>query len=448
MTADELYQLGDQAYSEERYEDALKYYIEAAPENVDAAASIPLCYLNLATQVSLDASNHADNTEYLVKGQQLAVKVLDTAIRSAMRLYRDYRDYPYVCNIASTVIAQSVNLQYSLVSTGLTTAYRITNTTTTTEKTILRTTKGGEVISEDVLWEDVIGTETDTFVSLTSYDMSDYHMFGPDEKTKRVRTSLETLLENTIQLAQILDYLGRPFDAHMFRASLACAMAEAEGGDRSMLLPAEWFIIKAKELAKEALTDQEVYENWETLHEGTFDSYAELSLKYAALLRSYRKQGQKPYLAKFYQDASQAPSVESSESYMQEQHVNKTVDQHLKSKGDFFEVFLTVFAQVSFMKVFPTLLCASIISLFCGGLFHVFSADAGIFTKIFGIVWFIFTMVLTFFRTITDSDEFRTNNTFNIYLGIMLGSGLLFSINFIVPLIAYIVLNILAKKYK
>lgn len=149
MTAAELYQLGEKAYAEDRYEDALRYYTAAAPQNADAAATVPLCHMGLASQVSLDVSEHADNTEYLVRGQQLAVKVYDTAIRSALALYRDYPDYPYVCNVAPLVICTSLNAQYSLVSTGLTTAYRITSTTTTVRKTVLQTKQGGQVINND-----------------------------------------------------------------------------------------------------------------------------------------------------------------------------------------------------------------------------------------------------------------------------------------------------------
>lgn len=452
MTADELYELGEKAYEEDRFEDALRYYTQAAPENVDAAVSIPFCHFQLASQVSLDASNHASDTEYLVNGQQLAVKILDTAIRSALKLLREYPDYPYVCNAATSAITQSLDLQYALVATGLTIAYRITNTTTTTQKTVLRTTRDGEIVSEQVLWEDVIGTETSTFVSLSSYDMKDYHVLGPDEKTKRIKESLAVIADNAIQIADILECLGREFDAHMLRASLACSMAESEGGDRSMLLSAQWFLLRAKELAKATITDQEVYENWETLHASTYDNYKNLSSKYAALLRSYRKQGQKPYLAKFYAPGAPVPAIESGSAYLQELETEKAADQHTKSAGDFFEVFLTVFAQVSFMKIFPTILFASIISLFCGGAFHVFfgevGSDLGLVGKIFGIVWFIITMILTFVRTFADADEFRTNNTFVIYLGIMLGTGLLFSINFLFPLIAFIILTVLAKKYK
>lgn len=447
MTTEELYQLGEKAYAEENYEEALKYYTQAANEHVDAATTVPLCYINLATQVSIDASNHANDTEYLVHGQQKAVKLLDLAIRTALRLYRDHLDYPSVCNVAISVITQAVNLQYSLVSTGLTTAYRITNTTTHIEKMIEKTTVGGVTVNEEVLWEDIIGTETETFVSLTSFDMSDYHILGPDEKTKRVKASLATSLQNVIQIAEILEILNREYDAHMVRASIACAIAESEGGDRSMLLSAEWFIIRAKELAKATLSE-DVYNEWLSLVDGTIENYTELSFKYAALLRSYRKQGQKPYISKFYRDSSLAPSIEVSEEYAKEQEINKMTDPHLKGKGDFFEIFLTVFAQIDFKKIFPTILFASIISLFCGGLFNVFSAEAGAFVKLFGIIWFIVTMVLTFFRTITDADEFRTNNTYNIYLLTMLATGVLFSINFIVPLIAYIVLRVLSNKYK
>lgn len=192
----------------------------------------------------------------------------------------------------------------------------------------------------------------------------------------------------------------------------------------------------------------QIYKSWESVHAVTFETVNEITHKFAALIKSYRKNGQKPYLAKFYQDASLAPAVESCDTYMQELEIHKTMDQNAGGIGDKFEVFLTVFAQVSFMKIFPTILFASIISLFCGGLFHVFSKDGGVIGNVFGIVWFIITILLTFFRTVTDADEFRTNNTFNIYMAIMMGTALAFSINFVVPLIAMIVLNVLAKKYK
>ena len=444
----EVYKLGEAAYDNENYEKALEYFTKIADENADAAAYIPLCYLNMASDMSIDASNHADNTEYLVRGQQLAVNMLNTAVRASLQVFRAYLDYPYVCQVAATVLAQALNLQYVLVSTGLTIAYNITNTTTTIRKTVERTTVGGEVVREEVLWEDVIGTETESFVSLTSYDMSDYHILGPDEKTKKIKASLGTVLKNTVQVAEILDCLGHGYDAHMIRASVACAMADTEGGDRSMALAADWFTIRARELAQAKITDQEIYTSWESIHAVTFESSKEITHKFAALIRSYRRNGQKPYLAKFYQDASQAPVVESCDTYMRELEMSKTMDQNTGGIGEKFEIFLTVFAQVSFMKIFPTILFASIISLFCGGLFHAFSKDAGIFGKVFGIVWFIITILLTFFRTITDADEFRTNNTFNIYMAIMMGTALVFSINFVVPLIAFIVLNVLAKKYK
>jgi len=448
MTPQELYQLGENAYNSERYEEALKYYMEAGPECVDAVSSIPFCYVNLATEASPDASNHAQDTEYLVRGQQKAVKLLDAAIRSSLYIYRNFPDYPYSCNIAAYNIANALNLQYSLISTGLTTAYNITNTETTVRQTVMTTKIGDKVVNREVLWEDIIGTETTSFVSLNSYDMSDYHILGPDEKTKRVKASMETIVTNAAQIADILECINREYDAHMVRASVACAMAEAENGDRSMLLPAEWFIARADELAKNSISDKAVYDNWHEFLNIIADDYRELASKYSALLRSYRKRGEKPYLARFYQDKEKAPAVESCTSYTETLNIKSAGDAGSNTLSDLSELFLTVFAQVSFMKIFPTILFASIIGLFCGGLFHVFSSDAGIFTKVFGIVWFILTIGLTFFRTISDADEFRTNNTFNIYMGIMLGTALLFSINFIVAIIAYIVLCILAKKYK
>lgn len=443
MTPDELYQAGCKAYDAERYEEALSCFTKIAGENADAASYIPLCYLNWASDVSLDASNHADNTEYLVRGQQLAVKILDTAIRSSLRLFRVYPDYPYVCQVAATVIAQSMNLQYSLVSTGLTTAYNITSTKTTTRKTVERTMLGEEIIHEEVLWEEVLGTETESFVSLTSYDMSDYHIIGPDEKTLRVKASLKTILENAIQVAHILDCLGHEYDGHILRASVACAMAESDGGDRSLISCAQWFIARAKELAQSAITDQEVYSSWESIHEGTMDSCNELSSKYAALLRSHRKQGLLPRLGVFYQDPSQAPAVDSCTAYVLQQQANAAKDQQSGGLAGAFEVFLTVFAQISFMKVFPTILFSSIVSLFCGGLIYSFTEPS-----IFGIVFFVVAVGLTFFRSVANSDEFTTRESFLIYMATMLGTAVLFSIHFLLGLAVYLVLGFLAKKYK
>ncbi len=450
MTPEELYELGEQAYANDNYEQALEYYTQSANGgNVDAAVSLPFTYFQLATQVSLDASNHANDTEYLVRGQQQAVNMLDTAIRTAIRVLHDYPDYPYVANGTASAIATCLDLQYALISTGLTIAYRITNTTTHTQKTVLRTMRDGVVVNEEVLWEDILGTETSEFVSLTSYDMRDFHILGPDEKTKRIRESLSVVTENAKQIADIYECIGRECDAHIIRATLACAKAEAEGGDRSALLAAHWFITQAKTVADKELTDPDVRANWDAVHAGTFDNYNELSQKFAALLRSFRKKGQRPYIGEYYAAGAPIPPIESNVAYQNEQAMYTAADNHNgNAVGNAFEVFLTVLAQVSFMKIFPTILFASIISLFCGGIFHVFSADAGIFTKLFGIIWFVITMILTFVRTFADADEFRTNNTFTIYLGIMLGTGLLFSINFLFPLIAFIVLNMMAKKYK
>lgn len=447
MTINEYYELGNKAYEEERYEDALKYYTAAAPENEDAAATIPLCYMHLAFQLSENASNHTNNTELLVRGQQSAVKVLDTAIRSALSLYRDYPGNPSVCNIAPMVICISLDAQYSLVSTGLTTAYNITETKTTIHKTVLQTKVGENVVKEEILWEDIIGQETNSFVSLTSYDFSDYHIIGPDEKTKRINASLKTILNNSIQIAEIMECVGHGYDANIVRATIACSMASADGGDRSMLLAAEWFIARAKEQAKETMTE-EVYQNWLVFIDSTLENYLNLSIKYAPLLRSYRKNGQKPNLAKFYTPYAKVPAIESCAEYILEQEINKNADEHMSRKSDFFQVFLTVFSQISFKKIFPTILFSSVITLFCGGFIRVFSSEADKSVLWFGLIWFIITFLLTLFRTFANADEFRTNNTFKIYMATMLGTAVLFSFHFLVGLPIYIILYFLSAKYK
>ena len=436
MSVQDILKLGNDAFDLGQYEDAVKHFATIADEDLDAQIMLPLSYFRLGCQVSTRASR-SEKTEDLVRGQQAAIKILDLAVRSAMRVIRNYAPDNSVCGTAASLIAQSLELQYTLVALGLTTAYRMTSTTTTIEQTMLNGT---------VLWEEIIGTEINSSVSLTSFDMRDYSVFGPDNKTLRVQAECEKILQNTVQVATIVEMMGREADAHMIRAAVACAMADSEGGIRNMVMAAQWFVARGKELAQASM-DAETYNDWVAVHTPTIDTCAELSQKYAALLRSFRKEGQRPYLARFYQNASQAPAMESCAAYMQEQEINRTIDP-VVGKGDFFQMFLSVFAQATTNKIIPMIVFSSIISLFCGGLFHVFSQDIGLFGKIFGIIWVVVTALLTLIRTVKNGDEFRSKQTRFLYTCINFGIVLVFSINFFVGIILFIVLKILSKKFK
>lgn len=436
MNTNELYALGEKAFDEERYADAIRYFQSASSDNVDAKAYLPMCYLNLASQVSLQASGSND-TETLVRGQQHAVKLLDTAIRSALNFLKNHGDSLSDCNIAGMVIAQAFNLQYTLVATGLTTAYRLTTTTTTIEKTMM---------GDTVLWEEITGQETSQYVSLTPTDFHDYHIFGPDEKTKRVYQEKAKVLRNAVQTASILEYLGRPYDAHILRAAVACEMADCENGDRSMLLAADWFVCQGQDMAKESLGSIGLYDEWKSLQDATISTYEELEAKYAALLRSFRREGRKPALATFYQPGETVPGLEACASYMIKAQANEAIAQ-ASGKSDIWEVFLSVFAQAATVRIIPTIVFSSVVSLFMGGLLNAFSADSGAFIKILVIVWMIITLVITFVRTITDSDGISGKNL-RLYQLIMFGTAIVFSINFIVGIVALVVLKFLSAKYK
>jgi ABC-type nickel/cobalt efflux system permease component RcnA len=239
--------------------------------------------------------------------------------------------------------------------------------------------------------------------------------------------------------------LNREFDAHILRAAVACEMADCENGDRSKLLAADWFIWQAQDVAKEQMSEEE-YKEWRELNDTTITSYMELEAKYNALLRSFKREGRQPALAVFYQEGEQVPSVDSCASYKLIQEANQQLDQGSTGR-DKWEVFLSVYAQAATVRAIPTIVFSSVISLFMGGLFNILSPNAGTFLKIIGIVWLAITLIITFIRSLTDTNGISGKNL-RLYQLIMIGIGLVFSINFFVGLIAYFVLRSMASKYK
>ena len=89
MSVQDIYKKGDEAFDLGQYEEAVNYFAQIADEDLDAQIMLPLSYFRLGCQVSTRASN-SGNTEDLVNGQQAAVKILDLAVRSALRVIRNY----------------------------------------------------------------------------------------------------------------------------------------------------------------------------------------------------------------------------------------------------------------------------------------------------------------------------------------------------------------------
>lgn len=435
MTTTELYEQGQKAFDADRYEEALRCFTKSADDYPDAWFFIPLCYLNYASEVSLKASASKE-TEDIVRGQQHAVALLDAGVRAGLYLLKNHCTSISDGHVAGSVIAQCLNLQYVLVATGLTTAYRLTRTTTTVERTKL-----GDV----TLWEDVVGTNTEQFVSLTSYDMHDYHIFGPDERTKRVDQERAKVLNNTVEVATMLEYLGREYDAHMARAAVACAMADCENGDRRYLLYADWFLCRAQELAQAAMSQAD-YEEWKTLHGATFNDYADLERKYAAMVRGFIRENKKLYLEKFFMPGAPVPNAEDCPTYVAKMQ-EKAVAAKASATGDMWEIFLSVFAQAATTNMIGTVVFASVVSLFMGGLLSIFGPDANSFSTTLIVIWMIITLVYTHIHSLTDSSRV-TGNAFRLYRAIMMGTAIVFSINFWVGIIALIVLKVLSAKYK
>lgn len=443
MDVNEIYNKGVAAFEADQYETAINYFQQAAETgHVDAEAYLPIAYYSLAAEISSDASRHTDNTEYLVRGQQKAVQLMDITIRSALNFLRRHPDDLANGNSVGLMISRSFYLQYILVATGLTTAYRLTATTRTIEKT-----NWGDV----TLWEEIVGEETNSFVSFNSYDMRDYHIFGDDERTKRIEQSKETILRNATQVAALLGYMGREYDAMMVRAAVACQMADCENGIRSMLLAADWFLCRGMELAREALTngdDTSMYDSWYELNDINYTDYQELERKYGALLRQMKRDGMRPYLNRFYHDPAAVPKIEECALYGVLQEATADLNKKGAVKGDGFAAFLSVFAQASNQKVIPVVVFSSVVGLFMGGLFNMFRADAGIFIKILIGVWMVITLLLTLIRSVKDADVTTSTRSFRAFMGIRFGIAIVFAINFFLGLIAFIVLKILSKPYR
>ncbi|MBQ8831193.1 MAG: hypothetical protein IJ017_06310 [Oscillospiraceae bacterium] len=432
MTIDELFDKGMEAFDREDYEAALPYFKQGAEMgSIDAELYVPLCYFSLSTDTSLAASS-SEQTEELVRGQQRAVALADAAIRHSLSFINNHGNDKDSCNVCAMMIAHSFNMQYHIVAAGLTTAYRLTTTTTHIERTTL---------NGATLWEEITGVDRDEYVSLTSFDMHDYHIFGPDEKTKRVETSCNIIRNNAKQATEILDLLGQKHNALMVRCGLACGMADCINGNRTMLLAADWYYCAAQDEAHAVLTDEE-FNAWKDTFSPTINEFESLCTKYGAILRSSRKSGQLPHTAYLYQNDT-APALDSSPTYVSKMGVLSETDK-VTSKGDFFELFLTLFAQASTVRCIPTIVFASVISIFFGGLFNIFKGVGVVLI----LIWLAITLIITYIRTLTDSSGIVGKKNIRLYQLIMFGLAILFSINFIVAIIVFVILKFLSKPYK
>jgi len=438
MNVNELYNNGVAAFEADRYSDAIPYFQQAAElGSADAAAYLPLCYFSLAGDVSAEASKNPNDTERLVRGQQYAVKMADSAIRSALNFLRNYPQDRANGNVAALMITRSFSLQYALVATGLTTAYRLTTTTRTIERT-----NWGDV----TLWEEIVGEETESYVSLASFDMRDYHIFGDDERTKKIEQNKELILQNAVQVASILGCMGREYDALLVRAAVACEMADCENGVRSMLLAADWFLCRAMEVGTAMLKvgdDSSAYDAWLDMNEICFNEYKEYEAKYGAVIRQMKRDKMRPYLNRFYDNPALVPKVEDCALYTAMQEATKDLNKRGAVKGDGFAAFLTTFAQATTQRVIPIVVFPGVFSLLFGGMLR---PETGV--NALSIIWLILTLGLTFIRSIKDASVTGGRSEFLTFMGIRFGIAIAFSLNFWLGLVPFIILKVLSKRYK
>ncbi len=442
MDVTALYNKGMEAYDLHDYNTALSYFDQAAKMGSnDGEIFVALCYFNMAADSSRRASA-SNSTEELVKGQQLAVNLTDVCIRSCLNFIRRHPDDRENSTVAAFMISRSFGLQYTIIAAGLTTAYRITSTTTHITR---------HMMDGVTLWDEITGVDTNEYVSLYSYDFSEYSLFGPDRRTVRVEQAKETVLNNAVQVATILGYLDREYDALLLRAVVAGEMADCENGIRSMLLSADWFVAMAMQTASLQLSEEE-YKSWNEMNEQTFTEVAEYQGKYAALLRQMKRDGMRPFLNRFYQDPAEVPRIEDCVIYTEYEKNpvagDVTNPNAPKQKGEWFEVFLSVFAQAANQKVIPTVVFASAISLLFGGFFNLFNPDAGIIAKVLIVVFMILTIILTLIRSANDTGNITGKRSVQLFMWTRMGIALVFAINFWVAIVAFIVLKILSKRFR
>lgn len=436
MDVTTLFNQGMEAYDAQNYNSAISYFDQAAKEgSVDGEIFVSLCYFNMAADTSLQASN-SDTTEALVKGQQLAVNLTDACIRSCLNFIRRHPTDEENGKVAAFMISRCFGLQYTIIAAGLTTAYRITTTTTHITK---------HMVNGSSLWDEITGVESDEYVSLYSYDMNEYDLFGPDRRTLRVEQSKETVLVNAVQVASILTYLGREFDALMLRAVIAGEMADCENGVRSMLLAADWFVAMAMQTASQQLTEEQ-FKEWNEMNEQSFTEISQYKHKYAALLRQMKREGMRPYLNRFYQDPAEVPKIEDCVVYTEYEKnpvAGDVTDPSLpKQKGEWFESFLTIFAQASNQKVIPIVVFPGVFSLIFGGMLREYGVN------VLSIIWLVLTLGLTLIRSVKDLDNIVGKSSVRMFMLIRFGIAILFSLNFWLGLIPFVVLKFLSKAYK
>ena len=181
------------------------------------------------------------------------------------------------------------------------------------------------------------------------------------------------------------------------------------------------------------------------MNDFTFTELAEYRNKYAALLRQMQRDGMRPYLNRFYQDPAEVPKIEDCVVYTEYQKNPVSGDvtkPDLKVKGEGFQSFLSVFAQASNQKVIPIVVFPGVFSFLFGGLLREHGFNA------LSIIWLVLTLGLTWIRTRKDMDNIVGKSSRQLFMLIRFGIAILFSLNFWVGLIAFVVLKILSKPYK
>lgn len=441
MEQNVLYDSGQVAYNEGRYEDAVSLFSEAAGlGHADAKAFLALALYMYACQIQ-NESIHYQNGEALVHGQQQASAMSYEVVKIAM----DYLVHNHVddatCNLMGQLITQSFGLIYFIAASGNGIGYRII--------------EDGYNFDIDVIGRTIFMEYShfhEEYVSLFGTKLSDYSVFGMDEKDKRIAEACKATLRNAKDVAKILGLLGREYDALMLRTRMALEMSDYSNGNRAYLLAAEWFYHEAHAQAREALvsgTDDSSYQNWREDNAQTTEKFNKMTANYRKVILGYKKEGKKPALSAFYREDDVVPAVEDNSLYVNlEKGDIKEADNYSGEIAK--ERVLSVIAQINYKRFVPMILFASVVGFFMGGLIPIYTSG-GAFAKGFGTVWFIITMILTWIRSLTVSDGIASGKSFTTFRRIMIiGTAILclHSVLFILGIIAFSVLKAMARKYE
>lgn len=436
LSVDELWQKVNDAVDRDDLDAVVDLLTKLVEAGADEAA--PLLGLYLYGQ-AIDLYNAVVNAENerRIRGAKLASAVLANAANISLSYLVKHPEPSEDANRASQVIVQAYDGMHTIASSGTTYGYRvIRDGYGLKDVTVMQY---GNLIEVTREWEKV----HEEYVASVPTGLS---VFGNlDDEDIHIKSAVGNVRDNAKDTAAILASIGREYDADLLRGRMALDSAIGPNGTREHLLSAEWLIERAKNLAVRAFHDAgqlSLYQEWTGNHQQLFSEYEEMMVKFAGVVKNFKKKGQKPLIGSFFRRDETIPQLEESTDYDN----NPTSDAVKSIAGSgALDGFLSVIAKISFKEYIPVLVMTSVVGLFAGGLIALLGM--GMFGKLFGIIVTVLALIVTMVRAAKNAIDRGYESGEKTYLLFMLVWALLLSINWIIGVIVFVILKIMSRKY-